>query len=664
MSFGLAQNRRMPEAGGASGPPRRRLFRKYVAMFIGLVSLVLMLNGGLDFWFSYRQNRTALALIQQEKAEAVGQRITNFFDMIKGQLSWTTHAGWATDPVELRRRDYARLLRQVPAIIELIQLDAEGKEQLKVSRSATDVVGSAADYSREPSFTEALAHRTWFGSVHLCKDSEPCITVAIAASDRIAGVTVAEVNLKSIWDMIAALKIGEDGYAYLLDRDGRLIAHPKIGPVLGNTELAMPPQVATATAKVPIASIADGHSAPAEAMLEKGINGQSVLSVHAAINPVGWLIFVEVPLKEALGPLYSSGVRTGVLLAFGLALAALAALLLARRMVVPIRVMQNGAARFGAGELDQRIEIHTGDELEGLADEFNRMAGDLQKSYSNLEMKVEERTAELTEALDVIAASISYASRIQRAMLPEPQLFKTILPDYFILWEPRDVVSGDVYWLMRWGEGVLIALGDCTGHGVPGAFVTLIASAALERAQLDVDPGAVGKLISRMNQLIKSTLKQAERRGESDDGMDLALCYVSADHTRLTFAGAGISLFSAAPGEDLVETKGDKRGVGYRRIPFGQTYAETDLPVVPGTRFYMTSDGLIDQIGGERHRAFGLARLLSLLDRHQDQPMVDQKNLLVAALSDYQGREIRRDDVLVLGFRLNGSLASSRISLD
>jgi serine phosphatase RsbU (regulator of sigma subunit) len=386
----------------------------------------------------------------------------------------------------------------------------------------------------------------------------------------------------------------------------------------------------------------------------EGLDGQPVISVTAPIEPVGWHVVAEAPLKEALGPLYNSGIRTAVLLALGLALAALAAAILARRMVVPIRLMQAGAARFGAGDLDQRMEIHTGDELEGLADEFNRMAGDLQRSYSNLEAKVEERTAELTEALDVIASSISYASRIQRAILPESGLFDTILSDYFILWEPRDVVSGDMYWLTRWGEGVLLILGDCTGHGVPGAFVTLIASAALDQAQLDVEPGAVGKLIERTNQLIKNTLKQSERHGESDDGCDLGVCYISAKGTRVTFAGAGISLLSAPPGEDLVETKGDKRGIGYRRVAFDQTYSETVLPVVPGTRFYMSSDGLIDQIGGERRRAFGDARLRSLLDQYRDQPMANQKSLLVAALAEYQGREIRRDDVSLLGFRLHG----------
>ena len=111
-------------------------------------------------------------------------------------------------------------------------------------------------------------------------------------------------------------------------------------------------------------------------------------------------------------------------------------------------------------------------------------------------------------------------------------------------------------------------------------------------------------------------------------------------------------MFTALPGEELAEIKGDKRGIGYRRTPFDQAYRETGLPAAPGMRFYMTSDEFIDQIGGERHRAFGLSRFLALLNRHRDQPMADQKNLLVNALAEYQGEEIRRDDVLVLGFRL------------
>jgi HAMP domain-containing protein len=135
-------------------------------------------------------------------------------------------------------------------------------------------------------------------------------------------------------------------------------------------------------------------------MVAKSIYGNSVLTAHAAIVPLGWTVFVELPLNEALAPLYGSAVRTAALLGLALGLATMAALFLARRMVVPIRLLQAGAARIGAGELDRRIDIHTGDEFEGLAGDFNRMAADLQTSYADLERKVEVRTAELGRSVE------------------------------------------------------------------------------------------------------------------------------------------------------------------------------------------------------------------------------------------------------------------------
>ena len=393
--FGLFRARRRDREDQAGAGPRGRLFRKYVLLIVGLVSLVLLLNSALDFWFAYDENKAALYRIQQEKAASAARRIEEFVDEIERQLGWTTAPQWAAAPLEQRRFDYVRLLRQVPPITELIQLDDNGKEQLKVSRLAMDVVGSEKDYSEAPSFIEARKHRVWFSPVYFRKESEPYMTLAMARTGRNAGVTVAEVNLKLIWDVITGLKIGRGGYAYVVDREGRLIAHPDISLVLRNTDLAALPQVAAARAEA-----AGDKAESAGAMVAKGINGDRVLTAHAAIAPLGWTVFVELPLSEALAPLYGSALRTAALLALALVLATLAALFLARRMTVPIRELQAGAARIGAGELDRHIDIHTGDELEDLAGDFNRMATDLQKSYANLEKKVEDRTAELKEALD------------------------------------------------------------------------------------------------------------------------------------------------------------------------------------------------------------------------------------------------------------------------
>jgi len=372
--------------------PRGRLLRKYALLFIALVGVALIVNSALDFWFSYQEHKEALLRVQQEKADAAARRIEEFIDQIERQIGWTTHARWAAGPLDQRRFDYVRLLRQAPAITELTELDGAGKEQLKVSRLAEDSVGSEEDFSLAPAFTQAKAHDIWFSPVYFRKESEPYITMGMVRAGKNAGVTVAEINLKLIWDVITALKIGQGGYAYVVDGRGRLIAHPDISLVLRDTELATLPQVAAALSAAPA-----GPGAEPAVSIAKGIGGSSVLTAHAAIAPLGWLVFVEVPLSEAFAPLYGQAARSLVLLLVGLGIAAIAAFAMARRMTGPIRELQTGAARIGAGELDRRIDIHTGDELEGLASQFNSMAADLQKSYSELEQKVEERTAELVQ---------------------------------------------------------------------------------------------------------------------------------------------------------------------------------------------------------------------------------------------------------------------------
>jgi signal transduction histidine kinase/HAMP domain-containing protein/uncharacterized protein YdeI (YjbR/CyaY-like superfamily) len=389
--WGAADN----EAAPSGTPPRRRLFRKYALLFIALVGAALLVNSAFDFWFSYQENKASLVRIQQEKAEAAARRIEEFIGEIERQIGWTTHAQWASGPLDQRRQDYFRLLRQEPPITELSELDEEGKEQLQVSRLKMDVVSSAADFAQSPAFTGAKAHHVWFSPVYFRKESEPYMTLAMAREGKKAGVTVAEINLKLIWDVITGLKIGRSGYAYVVDERGRLIAHPDISLVLRDTDLSKLPQVAVALAPAP----AQGGDAPA-ATLAQNLAGRSVLTAHAAIAPVGWQVFVEVPLSEAFAPLYGAALRTAALLVFGLIAATLVALVIARRMTGPIRAIAAGAERIGAGEFERRIDIHTGDELEALAEQFNRMGADLQKSYAELEQRVADRTAELSESLD------------------------------------------------------------------------------------------------------------------------------------------------------------------------------------------------------------------------------------------------------------------------
>jgi signal transduction histidine kinase/HAMP domain-containing protein len=384
---------------------KRGLFLKYVVLFVGLVTGVLVINAALDLYFVYQDNRRASIEVQKEKAEAAAQRIESFVRNIENQIGWVAQAQWAALPVEQRRFDDVRLLRQVPAITELVQLDRQGREQLRVSRLSMDVVGAGTDRSAEPAFVEAIANRVYFGPVYFRKESEPYLTMAVAHGSK-SGVTIAEVNLKLIWDVVSQIKVGKEGYAYVVDRLGRLVAHPDISLVLRGTDMSRLAQVAAALKS----QGQDGG--PVDATNRAGV---SVLSAHAAIPALGWLVFVEVPTVEAQQPVIDAGLRALGLLVLGLMIAGGAGALLARRMVVPIRTMQAGAERIGSGELDYRLAVKTGDELEALADQFNRSAEALQESYADLEKKVEDRTAELRETLEQQTATAEVLQAISRS---------------------------------------------------------------------------------------------------------------------------------------------------------------------------------------------------------------------------------------------------------
>jgi signal transduction histidine kinase/CheY-like chemotaxis protein len=308
-----------------------------------------------------------------------------------------------------------RLLRQVPAITELAQLDATGKERLRVSRLAMDVVASGADLSNDPKFTEAVARKVYYGPVYFRRESEPYMTLAIAGTRRDAGVSVAEVNLKLIWDVVSQIKVGERGHAYVVDAQGRLIAHPDISLVLRNTDMSKLAQVRAARA-----SASGGEGASASPVQEaENIEGRKVLTAYAPVTPLGWLVFVELPAEEAYAPLYAALQRLAFVLLAALGFAVLAGMFLAGRMVGPIQALRAGAARIGSGDLGQRITIKTGDELEALADQFNDMAGQLQESYAGLEQKVEQRTREVEEKSRQLEIASQHKSQFLASMSHE-----------------------------------------------------------------------------------------------------------------------------------------------------------------------------------------------------------------------------------------------------
>ena len=424
------------DLGAVAAPTARGgLFRKYVVLFVAVVSLALAINGASDIWFSYREQKALLYRIQRGQAQSAAQKIGQFLNEITAGLAWETQLSWSDSTLDEWQFDAVRLLRQVPALTEIVQLDAAGREQFRMSREAPDVIRSGVDHSKEAAFIQAMANKVYYGPVYFIDESQPSMTIAMAGVRPEFGIIVGQVNLTFIWDVVSQIQVGKHGQAYVVDAAARLIAHPDISLVLRKTDMSH-------LAQVRAARTAESNGAPDQPLQGVDIKGRRVLSAYAEVTPPGWLVFAELPIDEAYAPLYDSALRSGVLILAALGLAFLAGLALARRMVVPIRALQDGAARVGSGDLAHRISIETGDELEALGGQFNQMAARLQESHATLEGKVEERTRQLEAANLAKSRFLAAASHDLRQPLHALGLFVAQLHGRTAAADRKRIVAG------------------------------------------------------------------------------------------------------------------------------------------------------------------------------------------------------------------------------
>ncbi|MDA9441107.1 adenylate cyclase [Bradyrhizobium sp. CCBAU 51745] len=363
---------------------REGLFAKYVVSLVGLVVFVLAVNGAMETWISYRATRTQLTGGLEDKAQAAARRIEQSISELERQISWVTAA--SQDTLEKRRTGYAQLLHQVAVVTQLYQLNGEGREVLRVSRQST-TSGGNTDLSRDMRFTDTVARGVSFSPASFV-DGRPMMSISVAHSGFNAGVTVAEVDLSFLSDYLSDNQVGKAAFAYVVDPRGRVLATSSKGPDVG-TDLSKLPQVA--------AAIAPGGEGD---MSGTDFNGHSVLAAASAVPKLGWTVLFEQPTTQALMPIRDQLVRIALLIGMGLLVAILAGTLLARRMIIPITALRDGAHKLGEGDFSHRIDVHTSDELEDLAGQFNRMAGQLQETYTDLETKVEARTRDLAQSIN------------------------------------------------------------------------------------------------------------------------------------------------------------------------------------------------------------------------------------------------------------------------
>jgi phosphate-selective porin/CheY-like chemotaxis protein len=266
------------------------------------------------------------------------------------------------------------------------------------------------------------------------------------------------------------------------------------------------------------------------------------------------------------------------------------------------------------------------------------------------ELQVEAVRLGAIEAINkMMVESIQYAKIIQNALLPNAAMVKTYLPKSFFLWMPRELVGGDMLYAESVVDGFIVAVIDCTGHGVPGAFMTMIAITSLRRIIRDENCYEPAKILKRLNFLVKTSLQQETEHAQSDDGLDATICFVKQHEQRLIFAGAKLPLYYIH-NDKLTVIKGDKQSLGYKKSDLNFTFTNHTVNLEEGMSFYLSTDGFLDQLGGPKRFRFANKRFKNMLLENHHYTFEEQSERFLQAFNEYKGDNDRQDDVTVVGF--------------
>ena len=374
--------------------PRRSLFCKYFATLFVAAVVPLVLGATVEGWFGYRDQRRHISEVLRVEARSAANRLEAFTEGIRDQLGWTVQFPWTGDDAQ-RRIDALRLLQQVPAIVSISLVDQAGTERAFVSRLRLNRTGRGIDMSADPAVIGARANKVWYGPVQYRHDSEPYMRIAVAGNLASAGIAIADVNLKLIWDVVAAIRIGETGHAIVVDDSGRLIGHPDISRVLrgrsGSGDFSRIKYLLGATGRATVVT---------------GEKGERLLALSVHASDAGWTVIAMQPVLEAFAPIRATLWRSLILIVLGMLTALALAYWRAHRMSGPIKQLEQGVERVGHGQFDSPIMISSGDELQQLAIRFNEMTSELaasqQKSerINRLKQFLAPEVAELVEHSD------------------------------------------------------------------------------------------------------------------------------------------------------------------------------------------------------------------------------------------------------------------------
>jgi len=474
------------------------------------------------------------------------------------------------------------------------------------------------------------------------------VAKALKKDGKAIGVLAGDIFITNVIDVVKSYDINQNSYAFLLDSEGNFLAHPNEQFTPDANGLKNIKKINGTDYSDLIGAIKSNKT---EAFGMTDYDGVPKYFILSRINSCNWYFGIAVNKLEYKKPLNNLlyGFIIAILISTVVGLCIM--LKLTNGMVKPIRALSDTVKRFSTDNMSIRSDITSKDEIGELGGNFNHMADTIQGYSLSLEKKVAERTKELQEKNDNIMESINYAERLQRAILSDlPGRLRIADEKCFVIWKPRDVVGGDMYWCRGDESHTLLAVIDCTGHGVPGALMTMTVSSILDGLPRNLENIRPSEVLSLVNVRLKETLRQEEGNSTANDGADIALCWIDKENKRLLFSGAKLSLFVACSGE-VLEYKGVKKSVGYSRQS-EVSFEDHEIEWKNGSTFYFTTDGLLDQNIEEEKGGLGRKGFIKLLHTICNNPLYEQKKTIENLISERLSKVEQRDDITVVAFEV------------
>lgn len=375
---------------------------------------------------------------------------------------------------------------------------------------------------------------------------------------------------------------------------------------------------------------------------------QQVFLLLAVLNGIVVLILLASAWRLLNEPWFSNAhAYTTIALASLLVLGvAISYLIVSQRVIRPLgRLVRESQAISSRDAASSRVlGVHGSDEIARLAQAFNGVLERQRLAIAQLD-DANQRLRQVNRQVD---DSIRYAALLQRSILPDRQLAARFGDEHFVLWQPRDQVGGDYYLFHGEGSRCLAGVADCAGHGVPGAMMTMLARAALDRFIQQVGLDSPAAILEATNAGMDLVLREAQRERALATSMDVGLVLIDAEAGLLRFAGARIALYWS-DGDQVGVVKGDHRSLWDRRVG---TYHDHDLPLCRDRTYYMTTDGLLDQAGGDLGFALGAERFCGWLREQARRPLPAQRTAFSQAIDAYRLDYPQRDDITMLALRV------------